>query len=96
MNQFINSFTLVMALTVPAIASAEVKLNQLTEEQVSVTYTADDAVSSSGRTALKFQIRRAAGKVCGSQNLRRAGSVRQLMENRNCYQKAVADALNSI
>ena len=96
MNQLIKPFVLIMALTVPAIASAEVTLKQLTEQEVSVTYTADDAVTSTGRTALEFQIRRAAEKVCGSQNLLRAGSVRQVMENRRCYQKAVADALNSI
>ena len=96
MNKLIKPFTIIMALTIPAIASAEVKLNQLTENEVRVTYNADDAVTNYDRIELERQIRRAAEQVCGSQNLRRAGSIRQVVKNRNCYQKAVADALNSI
>ena len=48
------------------------------------------------RIELESQIRLAAEQVCGSQNLRRAGSIRQVVKNRNCYQKAVAGALDSI
>ncbi|MBL6906411.1 MAG: UrcA family protein, partial [Pseudomonadales bacterium] len=45
---------------------------------------------------LESQIRRAAKKVCGAQNFQRTCSVKQLMENRSCYDKAVAEAMKSI
>jgi len=96
MNKLIKPFIFIMALTIPAIASAEVKLSQLTENEVRVTYNADDAVTNYDRIELERQIRRAAEQVCGSQDLRRAGSIGQVVKNRKCYQKAVADALNSI
>ena len=96
MNKLIKPITLIMALTIPAIASAEVKLNQVAENQVRVTYSADDAASRYGRVLLERQIRRAAEQVCGAQDLRSAGSIGQVMKNRSCYQKAVTDALSSI
>ena len=96
MNKLIKPFTFILALTIPAIASTEVKLSQLTENEVRVTYDADDAVTNYDRIELERQIRLAAEQVCGSQSLRRAGSIGQVVINRNCYQKAVADALNSI
>ncbi len=96
MNKLIKPFTFILALTIPAIASAEVKLSQLTENEVRVTYNADDVVTNYDRIELERQIRLAAEQVCGPQSLRRAGSIGQVVINRNCYQKAVADALNSI
>ena len=96
MNNFIKPFALVMALTIPAIASADVKANRVTEGEVHISYTTADATSSYGRKELERQIRRAAKKVCGVQSIQRARSVRQLMENRSCYDKAVADAMKSI
>ena len=96
MSKLIKPFTFILALTIPAIASAEVKLSQLTENEVRVTYNADDAVTNYDRIELESQIRRAAEQVCGPQSLRRAGSIGQVVINRNCYQKAVADALSSI
>ena len=97
MNKFIKPIAFTMAFTIPAIASAHVELSKVTENEVLITYNADDAATSLGRIQLERQIRRAAEKVCGSRrDLRRAGSIRQLVENRSCYEKAVADALSSI
>ena len=96
MNNLIKPFALIMTLTIPALASAEVQLSQVTENEVLVSYNADDADTSYGRVVLERQIRRAAEQVCGSQNLRLAGSIGQVMKNRSCYDKAVADALNAI
>ena len=96
MNKLIKPFTFIVALTIPVIASPEVNLSQLTENEVRVTYNADDAITNHGRIELERQIRNAAEQICGSQDLRRAGSIEQVVRNRNCYQKAVADALNTI
>ncbi len=96
MNKLIKPFVCVMALTIPTLASADVESNQVNENEVVVTYNVAEATTESVSIELERQVRRAAEKVCGSQNLRRAGSIRQLMENRSCYEKAVSDALNSI
>ena len=95
MNKLIKPFTIILALTIPAIASTEVKMSQLTDSEVRVTYNADDTVTYYDRIELERQIRLAAEQVCGSQSLRQAGSIAQVVINRKCYQKAVADALNS-
>ena len=96
MNNFIKPFALVMALTIHAIASADITAKNVTVGEVRITYTTADAASSYGRKELESQIRRAAKKVCGAQNFQRTCSVKQLMENRSCYDKAVAEAMKSI
>ena len=83
MNNFIKPFALVMALTIPAIASADITAKNVTVGEVRITYTTADAASSYGRKELESQIRRAAKKVCGAQNFQRyltsplRGSLRQ-------------------
>lgn len=96
MNNFIKPLTIIMAIAVPAIASADIKVNQLAENEVSVTYDANDATTNYGREQLEREIRRAAEKVCGPQSLRKAISVGQLGKNRNCYKTSVAQAMKSV
>lgn len=96
MNKLIKPFAFIMAFTIPAIASADVEVNQIAEDEVRISYSAEEAATALGRAELERQIRRAAEKVCGAQGLSRAGSVRQFIENRNCYEKTVSDALKSI
>ncbi len=98
MNKFIKPFACVMALTVPAMAAATVESNQLSVHEVKITYTNEDVATSYGLQELERQIRRAAEQVCGSPNQARGrvGSVRQVMENRRCYDNAVNEALQKI
>jgi UrcA family protein len=96
MNKHIKPLAFILALTIPAISSAEVTSSQLAEDEVLITFNAEDAATSYGRTELELQIHRAAEKVCGSQNRSRAGSMKQVMANRSCYKEAVAEALSSI
>ena len=96
MNNFIKPFALVMALTIPAIASADITANNVTVGEVRITYTTADAASSYGRTALEGQIRVVAETASSEMYSLRPSRVRQLMENRSCYDKAVADAMKSI
>ena len=96
MNKLIKPLTIILAITIPAIASADIKLAQLAENEIRVTYNVDDTATNYGRVELERQIQRAAEKVCGAQNLRKAGSIRQVLKNRNCYDKAMADAMNSV
>lgn len=96
MRKFIKPFAVTVAFTIPAMASADVEIKQVDEDKVQVTYSVDEASSSLGRAELERNIRRAAELVCGPQKMNLVGSIGQLMENRACYEKAVADALKSI
>jgi UrcA family protein len=96
MNNLLKPITIMLALAIPAIASADIESNQLAENKVSVTYNANDTSTNYGRVELERQIRSAAEKVCGSRHLRQPGSVGQAVENRNCYNKAVKKALNAV
>ncbi len=96
MNKLIKPFVCIMALTIPTLASADVESNQVNENEVVVTYNAAEATTESVSIELERQVRRAAKKVCGPQNLSRAGDIRRLLQNRDCYKNSVADALYSI
>ncbi|MFT6093696.1 MAG: UrcA family protein [Pseudohongiellaceae bacterium] len=96
MNNLLKPLTIMLVLAIPAIASADIETNQLAENEVSVTYNANDTSTNYGRVELERQIRHAAEKVCGSRHLRQAGSIGQAVKNRTCYNKAVTKALNSV
>lgn len=93
MNTFIKPLTIVMALTIPALASASVDSNQLAENQVRITYNSHDATTEHGRVELVQEVRLAAEKVCGAQEMSKSRSLSELKENRNCFDKVVGDTL---
>ena len=86
MNKFMKPLACILALTIPAIASAEVTSDQHSKDEVLITYIVQDANTNSGRNQLEGQIRRAAERVCGAQHRSGAGSMKQLVSNRSCYQ----------
>ena len=96
MNKLIKPIVCIMALTIPTLASADVESNQVNENEVVVIYNSAEATTESVSIELERQVRRAAKKVCGPQNLSRAGDTRRWLQNRDCYRNAVADALSSI
>ena len=96
MNKLIKPFVCIMALTIPTLASADVESNQVNENEVVVTYNAAEATTESVSIELERQVRRAAKKVCGLQYMNPAGGLRRWSQNRDCYENAVADALDSI
>lgn len=96
MNTFIKPLTLVMALTIPALASATIGSDQLSEDQVRITYNAYDVKTDNGRVELERQIRRAAEKVCGAQRLMDTRSMIELRANRSCFNKAVEGTLAQV
>lgn len=96
MNTLIKPFALIVALGVPALASAEINSNQVAEEEVRITFNSADTQSSYGRIELERQVRRAAKKVCGEQALLRSGSFRQVTANRECLKKTVEVTLRKL
>ena len=97
MKKAIISMVVVCAFSVPIVASAgESNRDGTVQEQIKITYNPQMASTVEGRERLERKIRRAAAEVCGPQHLLRAGSLNQMIENRNCYRQAVADAMSSI
>lgn len=83
----------IAACAIPGLASAE--LDTVTEK-VTVSYGELDLTNESGRKTLYRRLKAAAGRVCGSTQLRIVGSVSRIAENRTCYNEAMADALDSL
>ncbi len=96
MRNIITTTLFLFIAAIPALASAEITAGKIVENTVHITYSASDLENESGRKELELRIRMAAEKVCGSQQLRGAGSLRQLAINRTCYQNAVQEAVGSI
>lgn len=96
MNRLIRSFSLAVAIAVPSLSFASVEVQQIDEGKVSIVYNTEDASTEVGRAELELQVRRVAEKICGSQQLRIAGSLTQVQENRACYETAVSSAMEKI
>lgn len=98
MNKLLKPVLATLALTIPAFANADVDTKQVSVNEVVITYNTVDAASSYGMLELEKQIRRAAEQVCGPQGLSsgRTGSLREVMDNRECYRNAVAKALDTV
>ncbi len=96
MKAVIKLVSFCAGISLTAMAAAEVETRQLDEDKVLVSYSAADTSTSHGRETLERKIRRAAERVCGPQHLHGAGSVRQLTDNRACFNAAVANAMKDI
>lgn len=96
MNRLIKSFAVAIAVTLPVVASASVEVKQIEEDKVSILYNKAAATTDSYRAELERQVRQVAEQVCGSQELRLAGSLRQLQDNKECFATAVSSALKEI
>ncbi|GJM12244.1 MAG: hypothetical protein DHS20C12_06470 [Pseudohongiella sp.] len=96
MNTFIKPFAFIAALSIPALASAEINSDQVAEEEVRITYNSADISTSYGRVELERQVRRAARKVCGEQQPLRSGSFRQSTISRECVKKTVEETLRKL
>ena len=61
-----------------------------------VSFHRSDLATEDGRAIVERRIKRAAENVCGSQNLREVGSLSIVARNRECYDGAVAQAMDQI
>jgi UrcA family protein len=72
---------LVLAIPVPALARAEINKNLMEKSSVHISYRIANLASENCREELELKIPKAAAKVCGSLQLRKAVSIKQLAEN---------------
>jgi len=98
MNNLLKPALFALALTAPAIASADVETKQVEVNEVVITFNAADLASNTSRLELERQIRQAAEQVCGARTLAagQASTLREVMKNRECYKNAVEKALNGV
>lgn len=96
MKKQIYSIAVVASVLISSMASADVDVDKISEDTVVISYSSTEAATLSGRNELISEVRRAAEKVCGPQSLGQAGSLTEMLENRACFDRAVAKALTTI
>lgn len=90
----------IMAITaLPASADSvtEVTASSVVEaQQIAVDLTDLDLTSVEGQRTLHFRLANAAREVCGSSDLRRAGSVRMANRNQSCFEESLSRAMAAV
>jgi len=69
-----------------------VQANPESARSVVIRYHAEALQTEEGRARIERQLKLAAKEVCGPQNMRDAGSLRNLMHNQACFEEALAAA----
>ena len=92
MNTFF-AVTVATTLAIPMTAAAKLKT---TEAAVSVNFSDLDLSSTEGQEVLEGRLKQAAKSVCGSTNVKIAGSLANARANRACFKAALADAKASV
>lgn len=96
MKNKIYSIAVAIAFTIPAVASADIEVSDVEENQVTVKYSPLNASTAFGRAEIEMQVKRAASQLCGPRSFREAGSLSEMSRNKSCYNKAVKDAMSQI
>jgi len=85
----------IFALTTPMMAGAVIKTESVNEDKAVILYSAHEMNSEAGRSQIERQVRDAARKICGPVNIQ-AGTIRQRVANKACYDEAVGNALDGV
>lgn len=85
----------VIALGVPAVASADAK-GELKGVSVKVSYADLDLEKNEGAQTLYRRLQQASKDVCDARGLNGSRSVRELIGTRRCYRDALAEAVAGI
>jgi UrcA family protein len=88
--------TAFIALVSPLMASAAIKSTHFEHSEISVSYNPVELSSEYGKARVENLIRVAARQVCGDISLRKAGSLRNVVANKACYNDAVEKAMNAV
>ena len=88
--------TVVLALSIPAAANAATMIKGQEDVSVIVNTEAFNLDSSAGQEMLYERLKTAAKQVCGTTNLREAGSLERALQNRSCYRDALSQAVEDV
>jgi len=93
-SNVVRSFLLgaaVALFAIPVVGAATPQVNDSAENVVSVSYADLNVSSEAGLASLYSRLRGASSAACGPQySIRDAGSLRQLNENRACYDEVLS------
>lgn len=84
------------AMIIAGICSTAAVANAGQLDDVRIKYSDVQLGSEKGRAAIYRQIEGAAETACGSTDLRKAGSVRAVMKNRECASQVIDDMVSRI
>jgi UrcA family protein len=105
MNRLVAKSTLAataLAVSLGTVTAAragqldETVIHEKSAVSATVTFSRADLATADGRELLERRIRRAAEKVCGPLSYRDAGSLGILAERRECYNRAVDQAMSEV
>ena len=88
--------TAFVALTSPLMVNAAIKSTEMDRSAISITYTASDLNSVSGKATIETRVRQAARKVCGKVSRNQSGSLQIFSQARACYTESVDRAMTSL
>lgn len=83
-------------MSLPMVAGASIKSNQVDSTNVVITYQMEDLKTPEGRATLERKIRSAASMVCGNTDYSKTRSLSTVAEAKSCYHGAVTDALTDL
>ncbi len=75
----------VVVLSIPAIAGAVPHVNDAGQVVARVSYADLDLSSEAGLLTLYRRLQTESRSACGTHNYRKAGSIKQLRNNKQCY-----------
>ncbi len=88
--------TVALAIAIPFTASAATMVKGHHDVSVVVSTEAYNLSSDAGQEMLYDRLRSAARQVCGTTNLREAGSLEQALQNRACIRNSLSQAVEDV
>lgn len=88
-----TAMVLVASMAASVGATAAIKS---TGDAVRVDISDLDVTTTDGRAMMEHRLKRAAKEVCGSQDVKRAGSLANARANRACFNESLSQAINSV
>lgn len=87
---------LTVVLAAPLFANAANEGYAFEDTSIRVSFSDLDLSSTSGVEALYMRLKAASEEACGPTNYREAGTLRQLVQNKACYDEALSKAVSKV
>ena len=84
------------AIALTASLGASAAMIKGTTSSVHVDLSDLDLTSAKGEQTMQVRLQRAARQVCGPVDLKTAGSLKNVRENRTCFNEAYSNALEDV
>jgi UrcA family protein len=92
----VTAVAVLLTFATPMIATAAIKTSQISDDRISVRYSASDLNTAAGKNDLETQIKRAARKICGPVTFSKVRSLTQIKANKTCFAETVTRAMERV